>query len=320
MSTGNHQERITPEQREKIIADPNLSHAAKGLLLELLALPENEEIRTVNLINDKSRTRKILSILRELNKEGYYTCHKYPSTLEGGKWRWQKKVYAEPLPVELRTWKPNKRELQKQGTNTSTRHDRDTTTTNPATVRKPIIGEGTLAVTHPNVAVMAYGWNPFTVHPDSDTRLVWKCENGHLWEETPEVMVEAQKCLQCVEQQNIQIGGFKTWEPGYLYIIKGEILGEDIIQFGISNNVVQRLANHRRAGFTDNPLALLEFQLGRTARDLERVLLLLMEHHQIPSCTARGVVFDGSTEAFLMRDVSHEFLWDFMELTGLNLR
>jgi hypothetical protein len=42
-----------------------------------------------------------------------------------------------------------------------------------------------LSVTHPELALQAFGWDPKTVHPGSGKKLNWKCEIGHVWAATP---------------------------------------------------------------------------------------------------------------------------------------
>lgn len=97
-----------------LLQNKELSNAARGLLVLLLSRPADWEINTRELANGKDGKKAILTSLRELEKAGYYTCKKYPDPFDGGKWRWEKKVYSEPVPEEKRTWKPTKRDLAVQ--------------------------------------------------------------------------------------------------------------------------------------------------------------------------------------------------------------
>ncbi len=53
--------------------------------------------------------------------------------------------------------------------------------------RLVIPGQTDLATTHPVLAVQADGWDPTTVGAGSGTKLGWRCESGHYWEERVEL-------------------------------------------------------------------------------------------------------------------------------------
>ena len=44
-----------------------------------------------------------------------------------------------------------------------------------------VIQKPSLAVTHPELAAQADGWDPHVVAPFSDKKLSWKCKEGHSW-------------------------------------------------------------------------------------------------------------------------------------------
>jgi hypothetical protein len=56
-------------------------------------------------------------------------------------------------------------------------------TTCPVCLGKQILaGVSDLKTTHPEIARAAYGWDPSTIQKNSQTKVQWKCSNGHLYE------------------------------------------------------------------------------------------------------------------------------------------
>ena len=112
-------------------------------------------------------------------------------------------------------------------------------------------------------------------------------------------------------------GGFDLLKESKVYILSDLIQNSNIIQFGITNKIEQRLATHRKSGFISLPLALIDFPMGSDAMSLERKLINLMKEHHLDSCRAKGILFDGASEAFCLEDVDQDFLDEFMELITL---
>ena len=112
--------------------------------------------------------------------------------------------------------------------------------------------------------------------------------------------------------------GFRDALPGYVYVVSAVLDGQCVIQFGISTFLEKRLRQHRQSGFTEEPLMTRFFEEGRDARELERQLLRLMSAEGVPSASNDGVVFSGSTEAFLLSSATEEFLEQFCVLTGVS--
>ncbi len=47
--------------------------------------------------------------------------------------------------------------------------------------RKPVVGENDLGTTHPEIAAEANGWNPSEFRPGSNSKMSWRCIQGHIW-------------------------------------------------------------------------------------------------------------------------------------------
>ena len=90
-----------------ILQNDKLSLAAKGLLLELLSRPPDWDVNVVQLTRETAKSLAIRTLLRELEREGYYTARKYS---RDGVWHWDRVIHATPVPPKKRTWTPNKKE------------------------------------------------------------------------------------------------------------------------------------------------------------------------------------------------------------------
>lgn len=120
----------------------------------------------------------------------------------------------------------------------------------------------------------------------------WKHANKktgevHEWEAVVKHRsIYGSRCSECFPH------GFDLESPGVLYLINAKLydnsVEKDIIQFGITNNTRNRLADHRRSGFIFPPIILLPFKKGLDALNLENALKRLMREYEIPTATQRG--------------------------------
>ena len=116
---------------------------------------------------------------------------------------------------------------------------------------------------------------------------------------------------------NCAVSGFDVSKPAHLYIIQTKIERKCVIQFGISNIVEHRLMTHKKSGFIHHPIALLAFEKGSQALDLENKLLHLMEDYNLDSCFVKNILFPGASEAFCLEDADEGFLEEFTEALTL---
>lgn len=120
--------------------------------------------------------------------------------------------------------------------------------------------------------------------------------------------------------------GVTLGSPSYLYVISANL--EDVeekiynvIQFGITNHIENRLNTHRSSGFVSPPISLYSFATRDEARKTEVSIMRLMCSLNIPTATQKGIYFNGSSESFLLKDATPEFLREFRILCkeeGLN--
>jgi hypothetical protein len=149
--------------------------------------------------------------------------------------------------------------------------------------------------------------DPTKVSSGSEKQFIWKCSQNHKWRTAICNRTRGSGCPKCATY------GFNPNVSATFYLINND----QVIQFGITNDIKTRLAKHRRSGFTSNPIALIPFRKGANARALEVSLITEMRDHGIPTATQRGIRFDGSTEAFCIEDADEDFLEDFKALVGL---
>ncbi len=184
------------------------------------------------------------------------------------------------------------------------------------------IGVNDLASQYPYLAkewdyIKNKNLTPQMVTGGSQRKVFWKHKSKaglrHGWPATPNSRtgVKARGCSECAPH------GFDLALPAYLYVLCATIKDTQVLQFGISHNILARLSTHSRSGFVNPPVRLMYFNKGSNARALEVLLLNLLKDHHVPTATQRGIKFEGSTEAFCLEDADEEFLEDFGELAGL---
>ena len=93
---------------------------------------------------------------------------------------------------------------------------------------------------YPKIAKTAHGWDPSTVLPRSGKKVKWICTCGHIYPMAPDQRIgQGQGCPHCAE------GGYKRNKNAWFYLM--ERPGEQ--QFGITNDLKQRIAYHERYGW-----------------------------------------------------------------------
>lgn len=54
-----------------------------------------------------------------------------------------------------------------------------------------------LTETHPEIAELAYGWDPATLTAGSSRTVTWKCDKGHIWSSVPAIVSKGRGCTVC---------------------------------------------------------------------------------------------------------------------------
>jgi hypothetical protein len=115
----------------------------------------------------------------------------------------------------------------------------------------------------------------------------WDCRQcGHTYQQSTTQAIKGYQCPNCA------VGGYKTTKPGVLYVLCGTTYGK----VGISNVVAfqRRLTHHYSKGLYGKLVMKFEFQDGRDALNIERVLKQhIRETYGIPRHLP-----EGFTEAF----------------------
>lgn len=169
----------------------------------------------------------------------------------------------------------------------------------PACAGRVIIpGWNDLATLRPDLAVEAR-FDPATVTLGSGQRLEWECSEGHRWITTPAARAgRGQGCPECAEY------GFRATEPAVFYAVTDGF----ILKAGIANTPDSRLRKHRAQGL-DELLALVEFEVGSRAVELETEWLAYVRGVPEEFRVTRDELGDGWTEAVR----SHPAAVDFIE-------
>ncbi len=104
-------------------------------------------------------------------------------------------------------------------------------------------GFNDLKTTHPELANQANGWDPKTIMASNSHNFEWLCSEGHSWFATPlNRSFNESGCPSCT------VGGFNPNNDGYFYLIFHDEW--EMFQIGITNNPDDRLARHRRLGWS----------------------------------------------------------------------
>ena len=82
-------------------------------------------------------------------------------------------------------------------------------------------------------------WDPSTLIAGTHKRLPWKCSKGHTWLAVVKDRMQGTNCPDCAET------GFSPDKPSWFYLMQRP----DEQQFGITNNINERINVHSRKGW-----------------------------------------------------------------------
>lgn len=129
------------------------------------------------------------------------------------------------------------------------------------------------------------------------TWLVGRCPEGHDFQMSMTRFAAGRRC------PSLAKSGFDSTKPAHLYVVSGG----GLVKFGISNVLSNRLAMHERSGFTEW-MALVYCDDGELIQRVESMLKRWLPSNA-PTCYAKGMRFDGATEAFALSD----FEWRYFD-------
>jgi hypothetical protein len=152
------------------------------------------------------------------------------------------------------------------------------------------VGVNDLATLRPDLAVEADGWDPTLIMPGTPTKKSWKCSEGHHWKAAVSSRNRGTGCPFCATH------GFQPLSEGWIYLVHNDALG--LLQIGISNVPVRRLAEHRKNGFEN---------VRDVRGPMDGLLVQHLEQAMLKSLAKNGAVFankmdiskfDGWTESW----------------------
>ena len=160
-----------------------------------------------------------------------------------------------------------------------------------------IPGENDLATLYPELIKEVDGWDPTQYMRGSMKKLNWICANGHKWKASIYPRTRGSGCPYCAEY------GFNPDKPAWFYLLSRP--GEQ--QFGITNNIQQRLEHHSRNGWRE--VEITGPHPGEEVWNTERALKKWLKR--------KVKVVPGTTENWYEKDMSIWSLKALKELSGI---
>jgi hypothetical protein len=174
--------------------------------------------------------------------------------------------------------------------------------------QKVLAGFNDLATKFPDVAKEAYGWDASTVMPGSEKKLRWICSEGHTYRTSVYHRTGKLKtgCPTCSKS------GFNPNGDGWIYFLWHEKW--EMFQIGITNVPDDRLARHKRLGWT--VLELRGPMDGHLTQQWETAILRMLRSHGADlSNEIIAGKFDGYSEAWSKDKFEVKSIKDLMRLT-----
>ena len=172
--------------------------------------------------------------------------------------------------------------------------------------KKLLVGFNDLATRYPDIAAEADGWDATTVITGHSKRS-WKCSKGHKW--NAEILSRTSTgtgCPSCAKY------GFSPDLDGYLYFL--EHTKWEMLQIGITNNLDDRLQDHRKLGWdvieVRGPID------GLLAQKWETAILRMLKVNGADLANRKIVgKFDGYSEAWSRSKFMAKSIGELMKLT-----
>jgi hypothetical protein len=174
---------------------------------------------------------------------------------------------------------------------------------------KILPGFNDLQTTHPDLAKEAYEWDPSTVFAGSDSIRKWVCPESHLYKARVANRSHGRGCPSCSQ------GGFDPNKDGWLYFLTHS--DWEMLQIGITNFPDDRLATHKKLGWTI--LELRGPMDGDLARQWETdILRMLRKKNAILGTTEIAGKFTGFSESWIKDSFPVSSLKELMEIVRLS--
>jgi hypothetical protein len=173
--------------------------------------------------------------------------------------------------------------------------------------RKVLKGFNDLKTLFPEVALQANGWDPSLVLAGTHSKRSWICEFGHVW---PSVVKDrtyrGDGCPSCTKF------GFDNNKEAWIYFLKHELWG--LLQIGITNNLNNRLNDHKKLGW--EVVEISESMDGLMAKSWEKSILDFIKKKGIKLGDAKiAGTYSGYTETWRENDFPVKSIKELMRLT-----
>jgi hypothetical protein len=109
--------------------------------------------------------------------------------------------------------------------------------------KQVLAGFNDLRTTHPRHAAQADGWDPREFTAGSNTKVKWKCPEGHGWT----AMINSVSNSRNLGCPSCAVGGFDPNLKGYLYFLSHS--DWQMFQIGITNYPEDRMQKHAKLGW-----------------------------------------------------------------------
>lgn len=123
----------------------------------------------------------------------------------------------------------------------------------------------------------------------ANTKIRFKCSEGHEFTIVPRSILERKKCPMC------SYSGFKAGLPAYLYLIQYEIDGLVFYKLGVTNRTPEIRAKADLYKYNSSICWAALFELGSDALLVEKRLKIEHKKYQINT----GLLESGNTETFM---------------------
>lgn len=172
---------------------------------------------------------------------------------------------------------------------------------------KVLEGFNDLGTTHPELARDAIGWDPAKYTAGANYMAKWKCPNEHNWKALISSRTNMHSgCPSCSKS------GFDPNKDSYLYLIEHPLWG--MLQVGITNDVDQRLSQHKRLGW--EPLEIRGPMDGHLTQQWETSILRMIKSKGADLSNSKiAGKFDGYSEAWSKSTFEVETIKQLMSLT-----
>lgn len=166
--------------------------------------------------------------------------------------------------------------------------------------KTPTPGVNDLAVTHPDLAREAIGWDPSTVRYGSRRIVRWRCPLGHEWEASVNNRTaNGAGCPTCA------VPGFDPNGEGFVYLVA--TLDLEVFQYGVTGVPSTRMSQHRRQGF---PVVLELYRVGSGIEALQveaTIRSYVAANGWEPASTRERMPSGGFTETISAVDCGGDF-------------